>query len=169
MAYYMAKYMDKAEQKEVPENYKNVGRFWGASRLIIKSLFTAKVLYSTAVKTLAQERRWYRMKCRQWGFLWEWNGHGFILRDGAAFFRAHLAAQFKHGLDNGKNIWSVGETPLEVSNKLPWELRDAPKSPMQDHWNRLCALSEVFQPKEFKPAGIKEFFQPEFDVEGLKS
>jgi hypothetical protein len=32
---YVAKYLEKERQKDVPENYKNVGRFWGASRGLV--------------------------------------------------------------------------------------------------------------------------------------
>lgn len=32
VASYMASYLEKADQKQVPENFHNVGRFWGGSR-----------------------------------------------------------------------------------------------------------------------------------------
>ncbi len=32
---YLAKYLEKERQKDVPENYENVGRFWGASRGLV--------------------------------------------------------------------------------------------------------------------------------------
>jgi len=32
---YLTKYLDKARQKDVPENFANVGRFWGTSRGIV--------------------------------------------------------------------------------------------------------------------------------------
>lgn len=36
IAFYMTTYMNKAKQKEVPEEYKKVGKFWGCSRGLLK-------------------------------------------------------------------------------------------------------------------------------------
>lgn len=36
IAFYMTTYLNKAKQKEVPEEYKKVGRFWGCSRGLLK-------------------------------------------------------------------------------------------------------------------------------------
>jgi hypothetical protein len=64
-AAYAAKYASKKEQKEVPENYKNVGRFWGISQSlqpkakieIYQSLEKAKL----AIRVL---RKLYLARCK---------------------------------------------------------------------------------------------------------
>lgn len=47
IAAYVAKYASKAKQKEVPEGYKNVGRFWGAWGVF--RLVQAEVMYGEMV------------------------------------------------------------------------------------------------------------------------
>lgn len=65
---YASKYGAKAEQKEVPEEYKNVGRFWGMSR----KLKPEPVLYIAEVgkaiyPVIRAIRRLYNARRRQWG------------------------------------------------------------------------------------------------------
>lgn len=50
---YMSSYMNKIEQKIVPENFKNVGRFWGHSKGVVKVEKSIKVMeYNEAMKEL---------------------------------------------------------------------------------------------------------------------
>lgn len=61
---YVCKYLDKEQQKHVPDEYKNVGRFWGASRGIVPkpSFIVAQemslALMGQAPKSVQQAVRW---------------------------------------------------------------------------------------------------------------
>jgi hypothetical protein len=70
MAIYFANYLSKQDQKLVPEEFRNVGRFWGASRELLDC--TVKKFYGTSedIKKIKKElrplRRWFDGKKRQW-------------------------------------------------------------------------------------------------------
>jgi hypothetical protein len=49
---YMGSYMTKAEQKEVPAEFRRVGRFWGASRCLTKTIYRMKGLYRDVAREL---------------------------------------------------------------------------------------------------------------------
>ncbi|MEK6878726.1 MAG: hypothetical protein AABY22_03915, partial [Nanoarchaeota archaeon] len=49
---YMAKYMGKMDQKEVPLGFEKVGRFWGASRCLTKVMYKFDGLYREAAREL---------------------------------------------------------------------------------------------------------------------
>lgn len=100
---YVADYAGKLEQKEVPEEYKNVGRFWGASRVLKKTLFRMDALYREAARALRPARAYYGASCRGWGFKWRWAGRGFILREGADWFKDLLRQAVK--IDEGVDLW----------------------------------------------------------------
>lgn len=53
---YMGSYMSKLDQKTVPAGFVRVGRFWGASRVLTKTLFRMKGLY----RDVARELRLWR-------------------------------------------------------------------------------------------------------------
>lgn len=53
---YMGSYMSKLDQKTVPAGFYRVGRFWGASRVLTKTLFRMKGLY----RDVARELRLWR-------------------------------------------------------------------------------------------------------------
>lgn len=77
--YLVNKYLLKKEQKDVPADYKNVGRFWGYSLALleIEKLFTEHYHLNTSVELsrlqerqrveyLRSLRRWYVAHCRGW-------------------------------------------------------------------------------------------------------
>lgn len=70
MAGYFAQYLSKQEQKIVPEEFKNVGRFWGASRDLLEC--TIKKYYGNLEdiwelkKQMRPLRRWYEAQKRSW-------------------------------------------------------------------------------------------------------
>lgn len=90
---YMAAYATKLEQKKVPKRYRNVGRFWGASRCVtvaVESKFSAD--YSQAARALRDMRKKNIAEYRQFkkkgdGFRWRWGGTGFVCRGGSAIYR----------------------------------------------------------------------------------
>jgi len=61
---YVAKYLDKANQKYVPEGYQDVGRFWGSSRglvpdpVYIECMKMAAALMPVAPNSVKQATRW---------------------------------------------------------------------------------------------------------------
>lgn len=61
---YMAAYMTKLEQKQVPKSYKSVGRFWGASRLLTKTMHKAGEVYRDASRAIRAARKWYEARNR---------------------------------------------------------------------------------------------------------
>lgn len=124
---YMGAYMSKLEQKVVPEGFKSVGRFWGASRTVFrlavepgtmkkqwvseplnpKRLYRTQGLYADAARALRICRRWYARHCasgsRGIGFKWKWRGQGFILADGAPLFKSLLRQSVM--IDSGRDVW----------------------------------------------------------------
>lgn len=111
-AAYLAEYGAKLEQKIVPDEYRNVGRFWGASRVLRKTLYRMDCLYAEAARALRQARLFQACNARaSWGFKWRWKGHGFILRDGSGWFRNILRQAVR--LDCGADLWReyAGDLP----------------------------------------------------------
>lgn len=68
VAAYAAKYASKANQKEVPPEFANVGRFWGTWGE--KQLFQAVVVSGVKAAQLVRAiRRAYQAERRSWGFI----------------------------------------------------------------------------------------------------
>jgi hypothetical protein len=89
---YISKYIGKQSQKQVPDGFTNVGRFWGVTRGLVNHED-----YETEGETLRDRmrstriiRRWYKAKLKGWGIKWKWKGRGFIMWDGAEFMRQVL-------------------------------------------------------------------------------
>jgi hypothetical protein len=100
-ARYMASYMRKMEQKTVPQEFTQVGRFWGATRgvLAIVHQLHVKVKENDARRILRTLRRYYESKCRQWGFRWRWRKHkGFTAWGGAQVISRLLESLQQGGL-----------------------------------------------------------------------
>lgn len=124
---YMGAYMSKLEQKKVPDGFKSVGRFWGASRTIYrlvvepgtmrkewagaplnpKRLYRVKGPYAEASRALRIMRKWYARHCASGGrgisFKWRYRGQGFILADGAPLFNLLLRQAVM--IDSGRHPW----------------------------------------------------------------
>lgn len=70
MASYFSSYLTKQDQKHVPADFQNVGRFWGVSRDLLKC--TEKIFYGDAndvdyiKKQMRLMRRWYKGQKRLW-------------------------------------------------------------------------------------------------------
>jgi hypothetical protein len=78
-ASYFTEYMKKLQQKQVPEFFQNVGRFWGYTRGLVKmriESFHGDYLF--LARLFRTERKLYQSKCRSWGFNWKWNGRGYV-------------------------------------------------------------------------------------------
>lgn len=91
---YMANYALKLEQKWVPENFSNVGRFWGGTRLK-RECPSIRFLgsYRNVAAYLRRYRRWYKRRLAEYGINYRWGGYGFCLRDGARLPREFLPRQ----------------------------------------------------------------------------
>lgn len=133
---YMGAYMSKLDQKSVPENYKSVGRFWGASRTILrvvveaggiqekrepinpKKLYRVKGLYAGASRAIRIMRKWYARHCKNGGrgraFRWRWRGQGFILADGVPLWNQLMRQSVM--LDAGRNLWAEWDGKKDKSN-----------------------------------------------------
>lgn len=81
--YRVQKYLLKDDQSIVPENFQNVGRFWGSSRNILNYELYQKIGHyyqlCLAIKLL---RKWYVAHLRGFGIKWKWKGRGFTALDG---------------------------------------------------------------------------------------
>jgi hypothetical protein len=71
--------MTKAEQKKVPIEYKNIGRFWGYSRalLVFKQAVIAGCLRS-GFRSIRFLRLWKAACLRSIGFNWRRYNQGFV-------------------------------------------------------------------------------------------
>ena len=77
---YLSNYVKKLEQKKPPEGFKNVGRFWGASRGIVACVIMKKVGYFfDLARSIRLLRRWRKAQLRQYGIKWKWRGQGLLL------------------------------------------------------------------------------------------
>jgi hypothetical protein len=92
---YISKYIGKQSQKEVPEGFTNVGRFWGVSRGIVtyEEYDIPVESRNTMIRCTRIIRRWYKARLRQWGIKWKWKGRGFIMWGGADFIRQILGKE----------------------------------------------------------------------------
>lgn len=97
-------YMSKLDQKKVPVNYVNVGRFWGCSRMLEQVAFKTEGFYRDVKTRLEPLRKSYEEKCAGWGFKWEWKGAGFVYLDGADLFTSMLRQAVE--IDHGVNVWA---------------------------------------------------------------
>jgi hypothetical protein len=80
---YLSNYIKKLEQKNPPEGFKNVGRFWGASiNLLTFELYQKEGHYYKLARMIKLIRRWYFAQLRQFGIRWKWKGQGFTVADG---------------------------------------------------------------------------------------
>lgn len=93
---YLCHYFKKDIQKKVPENYSNVGRFWGHTRKLIEY---SKIIISTyyrenlffVIKDVIAE---YKNLCKSWGFDWEFKDQGFLFYDSAGKIYDLITAPF---------------------------------------------------------------------------
>ena len=98
-------YFGKEDQKTVPAIYKNVGRFWGCSRLLEKVALMTEGEYAEVKKLLLPMVMEYTSKCTVWGFHWEWMGAGFVFVGGADTFREMLRQAIE--IDAGGCPWKL--------------------------------------------------------------
>jgi hypothetical protein len=86
--HYISSYISKLTQKQIPDDFVNVGRFWGASRGILpyREISFGFGIYTELSGRTRKYRRWYSSKCRSWGFRWRYRGLGFTLVGGAKLF-----------------------------------------------------------------------------------
>ena len=78
---YLFSYLKKADQKKVPDEYKDVGRWWGSTRSILREVgkIVLRCKEFEARKVLRIVRKYYERKIKSWGFTWKWaRQRGFI-------------------------------------------------------------------------------------------
>jgi hypothetical protein len=86
---YLMGYMSKEAQKRVPSSLIDVGRFWGCTTGLLK---TISELYlkngeKEGRKVFRVMRKYYEAKCKVWGFKWRWRLHrGFICWGGSSVY-----------------------------------------------------------------------------------
>ena len=99
---YIINYLKKINQKTVPEEYKNVGRFWSHSSKILE--VDEYIINDTSrnnKRNTRTFRRWYRAKLRSWGcYKWKWRGVGFTAWEGMSFFNELKKRKLPNDLKN---------------------------------------------------------------------
>ena len=89
---YLSNYVKKLEQKTPPEDFENVGRFWGASRNLLTFELYQKIGHYYKLSLMIRLiRRWYTSHLRKFGIKWKWRGQGFTALDGVLFLKYLLA------------------------------------------------------------------------------
>jgi hypothetical protein len=80
---YLYNYIKKLDQKKRPEEFENVGRFWGSSRnLLAWEGFERIGYFYKLVWSIKLIRNWYKAHLRTFGIKWRWKGKGFTALDG---------------------------------------------------------------------------------------
>lgn len=93
MATYILGYVRKRWQKDVPEGYENVGRFWGCSRSAVeKSTYTYQFKDTDALETFMKPVvAQYEANMKEWAqkrekpYTWKYKGSSFVMWSGAEF------------------------------------------------------------------------------------
>lgn len=82
---YISDYIAKADQKAVPDDVYNVGRFWGCSRGLLLYVVIDSYVgnYRYVTRKLRGLRRWTRALFRSWGIKWRYRGYGFTIPGGS--------------------------------------------------------------------------------------
>ncbi|MDE2040573.1 MAG: hypothetical protein KGO96_13690 [Elusimicrobia bacterium] len=149
---YIAKYVGKLEQKEVPGNFASVGRFWGASRCLEKTVvratanyerIAAEVLGPLACDYMDERQRWSKRLAEKaeatqnpakrakleaqsmsYAVPWEWKGYGYTFIGGASLMRSLLRAAVR--LDAGDLQWTEVALDSPVEKSTDGRPRDLP-------------------------------------------
>lgn len=122
---YLVSYLTKAEQKEVPAGFENVGRFWGGSReqVVVVEELTGDCKERNIHRALRIVRKWYESKCKSWGYRFKWRlGRGFIAWGGAQVFARLVDADMRITLGyerSRRHIRIVKSVPEETRRRIP--------------------------------------------------
>ena len=87
---YLASYVIKQSQKQLPHGFLNIGRWWAASNGLLEKI-VVKVLgknYREIARKTRILRRWYKARRKYLGIRskWRWNGMGFTAWDGRLLY-----------------------------------------------------------------------------------
>lgn len=110
IASYIIGYVSKQWQKDVPEEYKNVGRFWGCTRSTLRSstytyCFNSFQALNEAISPIVDH---YQAKMKEWSsnkekpYTWQFRGNSFVMWSGSEYIN-----QFIEGgnIDIGKKTF----------------------------------------------------------------
>lgn len=109
---YLVSYLQKADQKKVPENFKNCGRFWGISRHAAKNT-VVDIEYKTVEAALASLRIVYRYRRRKLKRLAKKNG-----------VKYHIKKK-----SGGCLLWSSGDDVYRLIMLEEQKIKDRDKVP----------------------------------------
>jgi len=87
---YLWNYVSKHAQKQLPDGFSNMGRWWGTSNGLLEKI-VVKVLgknYREIARKTRILRRWYKARRKYLGIRskWRWNGMGFTAWDGRLLY-----------------------------------------------------------------------------------
>lgn len=102
---YMLGYMGKRYQKDVPEEYRNVGRFWGYWGEVVtesNSTYTYRFESADALESFLQPVvKYYESKMKEWSkekekpYTWQYRGKSFVMWSGSDFINQFVEGGFK--------------------------------------------------------------------------
>jgi hypothetical protein len=85
---YLYNYIKKLDQKTPPEEFEDVGRFWGSSRSLLRFEGFERIgHFYKLVWSIKLIRNWYKAHLRRFGIKWRWKGRGFIALDGVSLVK----------------------------------------------------------------------------------
>lgn len=95
---YLVGYCHKKEQKEVPAEFINIGRFWGCNRKIDpKGIYTFNFRsWSQLQSFILPITQYYEGKMNEWSkkkekaYTWQYRGVGFVMWDGKDFIENYI-------------------------------------------------------------------------------
>lgn len=103
---YMLGYMGKRDQKDVPEEYQNVGRFWGYwGDLVTESTgtYTYRFESSDALESFLQPVvKEYESNMKEWAkdkekpYTWRYKGKSFVMWSGSKFINQFIEGECKN-------------------------------------------------------------------------
>lgn len=120
VADYLARYLTKMHQKDVPDGFKHVGRFWGYKRGAAKPVYDALLAFDTpddATRGIREVRRARKASLRRFltkkgiPLKWKWRGKGFVDRSMGFDLAAMLVERLPGVPVRGNQAESAGEVP----------------------------------------------------------
>ena len=120
VADYLARYLTKMHQKDVPEGFKHVGRFWGYKRGAAKPVYDAHLAFDTpddATRGIREIRKARKASLRRFltkkgkPIKWKWRGKGFVDRSMGFDLAAQLIERMPGLPVRGDGADLAGEVP----------------------------------------------------------
>lgn len=134
---YMLGYMAKRKQKDVPEEYKNVGRFWGYWGDVVTEstgMYTYRFQSNEALESFLEPVvKEYETKMEEWAtakkkpYAWRYKGNSFIMWSGADFINQFIEGGCKNE-EEGKKVRDDGRRLQGCNHRLTFRVQSPGQS-----------------------------------------